>query len=348
MYNLTTTNERVDDSAVDQYVEEQMRTDHIPGLALAIVRRGEVILQRGYGFANLEHRSPVTADSVFEICSISKQFTVAATMLLVEAGVLGVDHTVHSYLPDLPEMWQNITVRHLLTSTSGIKDYLNEIKGDTVPIQESSQTVVQYVSTHDLNFPLGERWSYSNSGFVLLSLLIGQRSGLPYREFLQSRILTPLQMHATYANDLRHVIPNRVAGYVWEDGEWRNRRVFFAGKQSDGDGELVSTIADLIKWDAAWRSNQFLLPSSLQQVWTPATVNSKALAQTMLGTHYGFGWFLGEHKGHRAFWTPGAGDGFSTTLMRFPDDDLTVIVLSNRDEFLWADTLAREIGALVW
>lgn len=345
---MTTTNERVGDSAVDQYVEEQMRTDHIPGLALAIVRGGEVILQRGYGFANLEYRSPVTADSVFEICSISKQFAVAATMLLVEAGELNVDHTLHSYLPDLPEVWQNITVRHLLTATSGIKDYLNDIEDDTAPIQESSQMVVQYVSTHDLNFQPGERWSYSNSGFILLSLLIEQRSGLPYREFLKSRILAPLQMHATCANDLRHVIPNRAAGYVWEDAEWRNRRVFFAGKQSNGDGELVSTLVDLIKWDAAWRSNQFLIPSSLQQVWTPATVNSKAMAQTMLDTYYGFGWFLGEYEGHRTFWTPGAGDGFSTTLMRFPDDDLTVIVLSNRNEFLWADKLARGIGALVW
>jgi CubicO group peptidase (beta-lactamase class C family) len=335
-------------STLDQYVQERMYAEHIPGLAIAIVRGAEIILQRGYGFANLEYRSPVTADSVFEICSISKQFTVAAAMLLIEAGLLEVDHTVHSYLPNLPEVWQNITVRHLLTATSGIKDYLDDIKDGTVPVQESSQMVVKYVSTHDLNFPPGERWAYSNSGFVLLSLLIEQRSGLPYRDFLQSRILAPLQMYSTYANDLRQVISNRVAGYVWEDAEWRNRRVFFAGKQSNGDGELVSTLTDLIKWDAAWRSNRFLLPSSLQQVWTPAMVNSKALAQTMLDTHYGFGWFLGEYEGHRTFWTPGAGDGFSTTLMRFPDDDLTVIVLSNRDEFLWADTLARGIGTLVW
>jgi D-alanyl-D-alanine carboxypeptidase len=345
---MTIRNEKMDEIIVNRYVKEQMRADHIPGLALAIVWGGEVILQRGYGFANIEYSSPVTTDSVFEICSISKQFTVAATMLLVEADVLRLDHTLHSYLPDLPEVWRDITVRHLLTATSGIKDYLNDIKDNQAPIQESSQVVVQYVSTHDLNFPPGEHWSYNNSGFVLLSLLIEQQSGLPYREFLQSRILTPLQMHATYANDLRHIIPNRVAGYVWDDAEWRNRRVFFAGKQSNGDGELVSTLADLIKWDAAWRSNQFLLPSSLQQVWTPVTVNSKELARTMLDTHYGFGWFLGEHEGHRAFWTPGAGDGFSTTLMRFPDDDLTVIVLSNRDEFLWADKLARGIGALVW
>ena len=345
---MTTTNERMADNAVDRYVQERMRADHIPGLALTVIRGVEVILQRGYGFANLECRAPVTADSVFEICSISKQFTVAAAMLLVEAGVLGVDDTLHSYLPDLPEAWQRITVRHLLTATSGIKDYLNDIHDDAVPIQASSQTVIQYVSTHDLNFPPGERWSYSNSGFVLLSLLIEQRSGLPYREFLQRRILAPLQLHATCANDLRRVIPNRVAGYLWEDAVWRNRRVSFAGKQSDGDGELVSTLADLIKWDTAWRSNQFLLPSSLQQIWTPATVNSGTVAQTSLDSDYGFGWFLGEHEGHRVYWTPGAGEGFSTSLMRFPDDDLTVIVLSNCDEFLWADALARGIGALVW
>jgi D-alanyl-D-alanine carboxypeptidase len=341
---MATTNE----SAVDRYVQERMHDDHIPGLALAIVRVGNVVMQRGYGFANLEYRAPVTADSVFEICSISKQFTVAATMLLVETGTLNLATTLHEYLPDLPETWQSITIRQLLTATSGIKDYLSDIEADSVPVQDVSRAVIQYVSTQDLNFQPGERWSYSNSGFVLLSLLIEQRSGLPYREFLHGRILAPLHLHATYANDLRRVIPNRVAGYVWENATWFNRRVYFAGKQSDGDGELLSTLIDLIKWDAAWRSTQLLQPSSLQQIWTPATVNSEALAQTALDSHYGFGWFLGEHEGHRAYWTPGAGDGFSTTLMRFPDDDLTLIVLSNREEFLWADRLARGIGALVW
>jgi CubicO group peptidase (beta-lactamase class C family) len=322
---------------IDDSVKAQMDRRHIPGLALAVVREGKMMRAHGYGWADLELNVAVTTETVFEIGSITKQFTAVAILMLVEEGKLGLDENIRRYLDGLPEAWNNITVRHLLTHTSGLKSY-NNLRGFEASKHLNCEQFIKALSEFPLDFPPGESWSYCNSGYNLLGFIIEKASGQSYWQFLDRRIFRPLGMTNSQSRDLRTIIPNRASGYEMEKERWINRDsdltdVFAAGA-------IVSTVLDLAKWEAALDSRRLLKRSSFDQMWTPVRLNSGKTYP------YGFGWRLDDDRAHKNIGHSGSTSGFSSSLQRFPDDKLTVIVLCNSGEQGVASAVAREVAAM--
>jgi CubicO group peptidase (beta-lactamase class C family) len=303
----------------DAYVTAEMKRRSIPGLALAIIRHGKVIKMRGYGLANVELGVPVHSDTVFDLGSVTKQFTATAILLLMEEGKVRLDDQISRYLPNTPEVWKLITVRHLLTHTAGFPGAGVEFK--SLPQRWNYTTAQMFKSaTEDLmSFAPGEQWRYSNVGYFLLGMIIEKVSGQYYREFVTERFFKPLKMTATSVPRQWAIIKNRADAYTLLDGELaHNRRP--AHIELHSSGGMLSTVKDLVKWDAALEAGKLVKRTSLEQMWAAVRLNDST-------THpYGFGWFVDERRGHRLISHAGS---TGTEYSRYPDEGLTVIVLSN-------------------
>jgi D-alanyl-D-alanine carboxypeptidase len=309
----------------DTLIQRRMEKRHIPGVSIAIVRDGKLVKAKGYGLANQELSVPATEHTVYQLASITKTFTATAVMMLVEDGKVRLDDKIVDRLRDLPPAWKAVTVRHLLSHTSGIKSYTS-VKdfSKTARKDYGQRELLDLVVKEPLEFAPGEKWKYNNTGYFLLGMLIETVSGKAYGEFLSERIFRPLGMTETRANDLRAVIQNRAQGYSW-DGRTLHNGEYVSPTQPFAAGMLVSTVADLVKWDGALGTERLLKRSSLEQMWTPARLNDGTEAE------YGFGWALRKVNGHRLIAHDGGIPGFSTQLSRYVDDRLTVIVLTNAD-----------------
>lgn len=214
-------------AAVDDYIASQMKTQRIPGLAVAVVRDGKLIKAQGYGLANIELDVAVKPETIFQTGSVGKQFTSAAVMMLVEEGKIGLDDKISKYLAGTPAKWANVSVRNLLTHTSGIADYAAEANpkpGGVIDLHKdyTEAELLQRFTTLPMDFKPGEKWSYSNTGYVLLGIIIHKVSGEFYGDFLQERIFRPLGMSATRIISEADIIPNRAAGYEMVDGVIKN------------------------------------------------------------------------------------------------------------------------------
>jgi CubicO group peptidase (beta-lactamase class C family) len=309
---------------VDDFVRAEMQKQEIPGLSLAVVKAGVIEKVAGYGFANLEWNTPVAPDTVFQIQSVTKTFTASAVMLLVEQGKVALDDNLTNFFGDLPKSWSGITVRHLLTHTSGLKDFINEptvdLRKDLLPTD-----VIESLRAKPLNFPPGEKYAYSNTGYHLLGMIIRKVTGQSWDEFIQEKILTPLEMRDTRVVNLSAIITNRAAGYVWENGRIQNGHFVAPTILGYAGGGFRSTALDLAKWDAALYGAEILKPSTLEQMWTPAVLNNGS------NSTYGFGWGISKVSGHRLISHTGShATGFKAILARFVDDQLTVIILTNQ------------------
>ncbi len=325
---------------VDAFVRKKMTANHIPGLSLAIVRDGKIAHAKGYGMANLELSVPASENTAFAIYSITKTFTGVATMMLVEEGKISLEDPISKYLADLPEIWKPATVRQLLNHTSGIKDFApilfesGDMTRDYTPAE-----VLKLVTAFPLEFPSGESWDYTNTGFYLLGILIEKVSGKTYEQFLRERIFVPLEMRDTRLENLAELIPNRANGYTWQNNKFRNA-VRISPTLSFSVAGLVSTVLDLAKYDAALYTEKLLKKSTLEQMWTSAKLNNGDT------TENGLGFGLTPYQGHKRVGHSGGAAGFSTTITRLIDDKVTVIVLTNADQegFLISD-IANEIAA---
>jgi CubicO group peptidase (beta-lactamase class C family) len=320
--------------AVDDLVQREMRRHPIPGLALEIIQNGKPVKTSAYGLANLEWQTAVTPDTVFEIGSITKQFTAAGILLLAQDGKLSVDDKISQYLKDTPDAWANITIRHLLTHTSGIKNYTS-LNGYEVRRHLTQAQFIQSIGKQPMEFQPGDSWKYCNTGFNLLGYIIENVSGQDYWDFMSQRIFQPLGMTATTNRLLSLVIPNRAAGYEKTNRIWINRdsdltEVFSAGA-------IISTVGDLAKWNAALDTDRPLKAASKEQMWTPVKLNDGSPKK------YGFGWFLDAVEGHKNIGHSGSTSGFSASIQRFPDDRLAVIILTNTDEEI-ATILAKKVA----
>ncbi len=322
---------------VDDHVRTFMAERHIPGAAVAVMKNGKVVKIQGYGIASLEHNVPVTTETVFEIGSVSKQMTAAAILLLVEDGKISLDEKISAYLPDTPEAWRDVTVRHLLTHSSGIKSY-SSLDGFALLRRLKVADFIKQLSPHPLEFPPGERNIYSNSGYNLLAFIIEGRSGKSYLEFMRERIFRPLGMTKTDDRDPEYVILNRASGY-----EWRGTR--HAGRNWDltdlmGAGSIVSTIGDMVKWNTALDGDTFLKPSSKAEWWKQFVfLDGKPSV-------YGFGWRISDIRGHKLTGHTGQTAGFTSANFRYPDHSLAVIVLTNTGETGNAGVMATSIAKL--
>lgn len=319
---LAPTRVRAQADAVDEYVRAEMRKRQVPGLALAVIRDGEVVKLKGYGFANLEHDVPATPDTVFELASVTKQFTATAVMLLVEEGKINLDDPVGRYLDGTPEAWKGITVRRLLTHTAGLASLEEGFKAlyeGGVRLNYTTAQMFEAAKKDPLSFAPGERWQYSDVGYFLLGMIVEKASGQGYRDFVSERFFKPLGMTSTSVLDQWAIIKHRAAGYTLRDGRLAQIRRVVQTELPSHYG-IFSTVRDLAKWEAALAAGRVVKPSSLEQMWTPVRLNSGA------SYTYGFGWELGERRGHRMITHTGI---TGTEYTRFPDERLTVVVLTN-------------------
>lgn len=322
---------------VDDLVKERLHERHIPGAAVAVIKKGKTIKMKGYGLASVEFNVPVTTDTVFEIGSVSKQMTAAGIMLLVEDGKIDLDEKISKYLPGTPEAWSEVTVRHLLTHTSGIKSYTS-LSGFELSRRVSMEGFIEQLSPYPLEFVPGEKNIYSNSGYNLLAYIIQSQSGEPFMEFMPKRIFIPLGMTKTTNRDPQNIVPLRANGYEWRMGKLGGRD----GNLTDlmGAGSIVSTISDMAKWEAALRGDAFLKPESKKELWTQFTFNNGELSP------YGLGWRISDVRGHKLIGHTGQTAGFGAAIFRYVDDDVTVIALTNLGELGMGGMIASSVAKI--
>lgn len=312
--------------AIDAFVAAEMGRQRIPGLSLAVVRRGVVARAKGYGLANVELSVAATPRSVYQSGSLGKQFTAAAVMMLVEKGALSLEDRIGRFLPEAPATWRDINVRHLLTHTSGMGDYTEKID---LHRDYTTEQLLAFAAEQPLEFSPGEKWSYSNTGYMVLGILIQRVAGQFYGDMLRDRVFQPLGMETARVISEADIVPNRAAGYRLVDGALKNQDWVAPSLNTTADGALYFSVLDMAKWDAALYTERLLKRASLEQIFTPARLADGSVYRDKQGTGYGFGWFIGEQAGHRRIEHGGSWQGFEGHIARYVDDGVTVIVLAN-------------------
>ena len=298
-----------------------MARQKIPGLAVAVIRNGVAVKAEGYGIANVEHNVPVTSKTIFQSGSVGKQFTAAAVMLLVEDGRMALTDSLTKFFPDAPPHWARITVRHLLTHTSGLPDYTAGAVDYRRDYTEADLLELAYGLK--LEFEPGARWNYSNTGYVVLGAIVRKASGEFYGDVLRTRVFAPLGMTTARIISEADIVPHRAAGYQLSKGELKNQDWVAPQLNTTADGALYLSLDDMIAWDAGLRAKKILKNESWTKVFTAVSLNSGNTYP------YGFGWNVEDVAGHRSQRHGGSWQGFKTYIARFPGEDLTIIVLAN-------------------
>lgn len=310
-----------------------------PGLAAIVLKNGNTIFKQGYGLADLQSRARITPDTDFRLASFTKQFTATCIMLLVHDGRLSYDDTLTKVFPGFPVYGNKITVRMLLTHTSGLKDYEDLYAAQfpgmddrKIPQIKDAQILALMEQQSATDFVPGTKWRYSNTGYALLAMIVERVSNKPFGEFLRERIFVPSGMTNTLAYEKgKNQVPHRALGYTQKDKAWVE-----ANQSSTsavlGDGGIYSNVEDLAKWDRALREHTLLNASEMLAAFTPVKVPGGAVKEDGSPTEYGFGWYLDAYHGRRRTWHSGTTTGFRTFIERFIDEELTIIILCNRDD----------------
>lgn len=314
---------RADD--LDDFVNATIRRLNIPGAAIAVVKDGAVVRTGAYGLADRERGIAPQPDTVFLIGSVSKQFIAAGIMLLVQDGKLAVSDRVGKFIPDAPPAWGDITIRHLLTHTSGLR---REAPAADLNKSQPDIELIRSAYSLPLQWKPGDKYDYSNLGYYTLAEVIARVSGTPWPEFMQRRVFGPLGMTRTTTTSDAGRLSNRASGYVFRDGAWSTAPSFVALRAS---GAFVSTATDMAKWAAALDGDRVLSKATKAEMWTPVALNGG-------GTFpYGYGWELDDFpNGQGATGVPmirheGTIPGFRPGFTRLPRQGLTVILLANLD-----------------
>ena len=323
---------------IEVTVREEMDRTNTPGVAVAVVHSGEVLMSKGFGLANIETGSTVTTETMFQSGSIGKQFTAAGVMLLAEDGRVDLDESIRVYLPEAPESWQAITARHLLTHSSGIPDYTSD--SFDYATNYSEDDLVRMASDLTLEFPAGTRWNYSNTGYAMLGVMISRVTGAPYWTFLRERLFDPAGMPTIRINTATEIVPHRARGYMAGPAGLQNASHVAEQTNTTADGSMLFSLGDMIAWNEVVRTRTVLSPESWDQILTPMVLNSG-------NTHpYGFAWFFDDVAGQPVLEHSGTWQGFANQYTRFPSQDLSVIVLTNARSTM-STPLAMRIGALI-
>ncbi|XLZ68060.1 serine hydrolase domain-containing protein [Massilia sp. SR12] len=304
---------------LDDAILAEMQRSHIPGISIAVVKDGKIIREQGYGYADLEHQVKVTPDTIFQSGSVGKTFTAALVMLLAQDGKLSLDDPISRHLANTPKAWEGITIRHLLSHTSGLGDPYAKLDFTR---NYSDEELIALEAEIPVRFAPGEKWAYSNMGYHLLGFICNKAGGKFYADQLRERIFAPLGMGTRIISEA-DIIPHRARGYERKDGQLVNQSWVAPRLNTTADGSLYLTARDLAKWDLALYGDQVLPASVRAASWTPAKLNDGN------ATEYGYGWQLFERNGHRTIAHGGAWQGFRAQLYRFVDDKLSVVVLAN-------------------
>ena len=309
---------------IDDFVTGWIDKQHVPAVTIAVVKDGTLLKAEGYGLADVENRISARPDTVFKIGSLSKQFIATGIMLLVQDGRIAVDDKVSRHLEGTPKTWEAITLRHLLTHTSGL---VREAPGFDVYKLQPDIDVIKTAYPVALASAPGDVYDYSNLGYFVLAEVTTKVSGKPWGEFLSERVFRPLGMTATRVTSLTDLVPNRASGYAWTKGELQNEDDWPAVRPS---GAFLSTVLDLAKWEGALSRDQILNEPTKREMWTPVRLNDGRTFP------YGFGWQLDEWPADSKIPTGipmirhgGAMNGFRAGYVRWPSHRLTVIVLTN-------------------
>ena len=296
-----------------------------PGASVIVIEGDKVLFKKAYGLANLEAKISATPATNYRLASVTKQFTAMAIMILAERQRLSYDDSLASFFPGFPEYGKQITVRHLLNHTSGIIAY-EDVMDENTTEPLTDQDVLELMKRQDrTNFPSGSAYRYSNSGYVMLGLIVEKASGMSFPDFLRKNIFAPLKMKGTvlYHRDDRSDEAHRAYGYSKRDD------LFVRTDQSltsstRGDGTVYSSVEDLYKWDRALRGTRLVKRATLQQAFTSG-------AQVDEDTGYGFGWFIEDRHGQRTVWHSGNTIGCTQFIRRYLDRKFTIIVQANRN-----------------
>ena len=316
-------------------------TEATPGCAVGVAENGTPNLAKGYGSADLEHEVPITAETIFEAGSVSKQFTAASVLLLAREGKLSLDDPVRKYIPELPDYGKPLLIRHMLTHTSGLRDW-----GSVAGIAGWPRTSRVHTHAHvleivgrqsSLNFPPGERFSYSNTGFNLAAIIVARVSGIPFPDFTRERLFKPLGMTKTsWRDDYTRVVKGRAVAYDETDGVYHTDMPF---ENVYGNGGLLTTVGDLLKWNENFARPLVGDDTFLREQQTPGRFNDGR-------THgYGLGLYIGTHRGLREVYHGGSTAGYRAFLTRFPDEHVSIAVLCNVATN--ATTLAHAVADVV-
>ena len=304
---------------LDDAIQAEMQRTHIPGVSIAVVKDGKIIREQGYGVADLENDVKVTPATLFQSGSVGKTFTAALVMLLAQDGKLSLDDPVSKYLANTPKAWEGITIRHLLSHTSGLGDPYAKLD---LTKDYTEEELIALEADIPVLFAPGEKWSYSNMGYHLLGFICNKAGGRFYGDQLHDRIFAPLDMSTRIISEA-DIIPHRAHGYERKGGKLVNQSWVAPRLNTTADGSLYLTARDLAKWDLALYGDKVLPASVRAASWTPMKLNDGS------ATQYGYGWQLFERNGHKTIAHGGAWQGFRAQLYRFVDDKLSVVVLAN-------------------
>lgn len=334
---------------VDDYIQAEMQKRHLPAVALVVVRDGKIVKQKAYGLASVELQVSATDETIFHIASITKIFTATAIMSLVEEGKISLDDNVRKILPSLPVAWGHVKVRHLLTHTSGLPDAVINDDTDEVIANTRAEALRKLARLPLLNRP-GAKWSYNETGYVLLGMIIEKVSGQSYADFLAQRFFLPLHMRQTHFGDSRQIVAGRATFYTRYEQQ-TDKQVSPAGLWVyqnlapsyiyTGMGLNTSAI-DLAKWDMAISEGRVLRPSTLNEMWRAVQLNDGTVFRLEKLLGYGSGWMVDDRPGHKAVGHSGSD---STAYFRFLDDRLSVIILTNC-QGADPDSMAFDVAAL--
>jgi CubicO group peptidase (beta-lactamase class C family) len=318
-------------ASIDRFVTTEMSRTHVPGAAVGIYSRGEVLLAKGYGLANVELNVPVKPETIFQSGSVGKQFTSAAIMMLVEQGRVSLNDSITKYFPRAPASWKPILVKNLLSHTSGLAEYLSDERiGPKGPfylrLDFTEAQLLRKIEALPIESPPGVKWDYRNTNYALLGMLIHKVTGMFYADYLTERIFKPLGMSATRLISEADIVPNRAAGYQW-NGTLKNQDWVSPTFNSTADGALYFNVLDLAKWDQALYTTKLLSESSLDRIWTVYKLRDGKPNSA----NYGFAWVITTQNRHRLIAHDGAWQGFTCAIQRYPNDSLTVVVLTNVD-----------------
>jgi len=310
--------------STDIIVKQLMEKQKIVGLSMAVIRDGRTIVNKGYGLANAELNVAVTPQTVIRLGSVSKQFFTTAIIKLMEEGKLDMEDSVHKFFPDAPETWRPIQIKHLMSHTSGLQR--EGPAYDNFKIQPDID-IIRSAYKLPLVFNTGEKYQYCNLAYFMLAEIIRQVSGMPWEDYIHDKLFVPAGMNNSYLTDFYTIIPNRANGYMHKKDTLINATAMYAIRPSGG---FLSTSSDMIKWEKAISEKNIILKKeNWEKLWQPFIKTSdKATSKE----YYGFGWVIDEYNGHKLIWHGGSNTGFRSTYVRFPDDGLSIIILTNTDE----------------
>lgn len=308
---------------IDNKLKEKF-TDDGPGAVFLVAKKGDIIYKKAFGLADLELQVPMETNNVFEIGSMTKQFTAISILMLVEKGKLRLDDEITEYIPDYPTQGHKITIHHLLNHTSGIKSFtsvkgLNAIANDDMEPLE----VIDFFKNEPMDFAPGDQFKYNNSGYVILGYIIEKASGISYGDFVEQRIFEKLGMSSSYYASHSRVIPNRASGYRKGKTYTNSRHISYSIPFASGS--LMSNVDDMLKWEEAIKNHVLLIKETMNKAFVNYRLNNGEQ------TDYGYGWHVETLNGTKSFEHGGSIFGYKSMGVYLPKEDIYVIGLSNCD-----------------